>query len=175
MSTFTGYDNVLYKNVVGSSLASRSAFDGSVPYCVSCSAYESIGATDVNTTASTYFSVIGQANTGVASDNAHAGLIKQCLVNLHDVHFLVSGDGVFTVRITVCDPTSFPAVADHVYLYENSVVMPVAGEYELKIPDITGIVVSATSEQPLNVCVYVSTNGTHGRGVSFHCVATVDD
>lgn len=175
MSGFDYYDNVTYKSVVGSSLASRSAFDGSVPYCVSCSASERKGASDSAVTASTYFSVIGQPNTGVGSTSARAGLVKQCVVNLRDVRVLCTGDGIFTVRITVCDPTSFPESADHVYLYERQVSIAVASDFEMEIPDITGVVIVGNDEQPLNVCVQLSTNGDHARSMSFHCVAVVDD
>ena len=175
MSGFDLADNVMYKNVVGSSLVNRTAFDGSVPYCVSCSAIEEKNSTSVGDVVSTFFSVIGQANTGVSSTNARAGLVKQCSVDLRDIHFMLSGVGSYTVRITVCDPSSFPTSTDHVYLYENQVMLATSSVYELNIPDISGIVIVGSDAQPLNVCVQVTSGGSALRSISFHCVAVIDD
>ena len=58
------YARVNYKNVIGSNLETRSAFDGSVPYCVSCSTVLSQAASEADVTSSAYFSIIGQANSG---------------------------------------------------------------------------------------------------------------
>lgn len=174
MSAFAS-DGVYYKSVIGSSLADRSAFDGSVPYCVSCSGY--FGAGSTISVAKTFFSVVGQANVdGVRASAARDGLVKQCRIDLTDIKFLVSGSGKTVVRITVCEPTAFPTSADHVYLYERVLVTSDTNGYaEFDIPDITGIIVNGTSAQPLNVCVYVESTSGYGRDISFHCVASIDD
>lgn len=169
------YNRVYYKSVLGSSVGARGSFDGSVPYCVSCSSVFSKSAGDEGSV-SDYFSVIGQANTGVDVSSAHAGLIKQCGVNLTDIHCVLVGEGLYTVRVTVCDPSSFPSSTDHVYLYENCVQLVGSNSVlDVKIPDISGLVINGTSEQPLNVCVFVSSFGSTLRNLSFHCVASVDD
>ena len=170
------YARVNYKNVIGSNLETRSAFDGSVPYCVSCSTVLSQAASEADVTSSAYFSIIGQATSSpVEIASAHDGLVKQCGVNLTDMSFVLSGTGLYTLRITVCDPTDFPSSAAHTYLYENTVYVGGDATVTVKVPDITGIVIVGNSDTPLNACAYVATYGTEARNISFHGVASVDD
>ena len=180
MSVDFDTSSISYKSVVGSTMAQRTAFDGSVPYCVSCSARLGKVHGDSDVKNAGYFSVIGQPNAGAAISACHDGLVKQCIVNLSDMTFYVSGGyGQYTIRITVCDPTDFPDNdPTHTYLYEN--VFYCSGtstsvSRKIEIPDISGIVINGTTAAPLNVCVYVSASGRNDASCDFHCVASVDD
>lgn len=166
---------IFYKRVFGSNLESRTAFDGTVPYCVSCSAAFVGESTDEDCV--NYFSVVGQANTSATVANAHDGIAKPCIVNLRNISLRISGKGTNFVRIAVCDPTNFPANdSTQVYLYEDVIYTLSGSDTEIiNIPDITGIVVNGTTEAPLNVCVWMESAGGNIRYMGFHAIATVDD
>ena len=166
---------IFYKRVFGSNLQSRTAFDGTVPYCVSCSGV--LVAEPSATDCVNYFSVVGQANTSATVANAHDGIAKPCIVNLRNISLRLSGKGTHFVRMTVCDPTDFPANdSSHVYLYEDVFyTLSEDGDKIINIPDITGIVVNGTTAAPLNVCVWIESGGSTVRYCGFHAVATVDD
>lgn len=177
MASITGIVN--YSSLIPYSLQGRQAFDGSVPYCVNTSSFLYQSSGDGNWV-STVFVMVGQpanASNEVGDAATLVGVQKQFMARLTDM-YVKGGVGCdfYRVQITVCDPGSaFPTSDDHVYLYD-SIIVPGDGDL-VRIPDISGIVVAASSGAPLNVCVKISfkTKAAGSSSVSFHGVAIIDD
>lgn len=170
---------VRYRNVIGSSLSDRSAFDGSVPYSISCSGNFSCDNNgDSAATCFGLFCFIGSPGTynvsnGVFPAETKTGLAKQCSIKLRDFWLRIDSplnDKNINVGIAVYDPTGeFPSgTVEHTHLYECFY----EGGY-LKLPDISGLVISPG----LNIGVTFGTNvAAHtSNRVIFHCVADIDD
>ena len=172
MAVVTG--TVDYRNVVGSSLRDRTAFDGSVPYSISCASDVRYANGDAETVVTRSFCLVGSPGSySIGAAATMSGLSKQCSVRLRDFWVEVTGDefrGKTLISVAVCDPTSsFPGpTVEHTHLYnctcENGVI---------RIPDIEGIVISAGLNIVINLSCDVLANGD----VHFlvHCVTDIDD
>lgn len=172
MATVTGI--VDYRNVIGSSLKDRSAFDGSVPYSISCASDVRYVNGDAETVVTTNFSLVGiPGSYSIGAAATKSGLSKQCVVRLRDFWVEVTGNeyrGKTVISVAACDPnSSFPGptvVNTHLYdcTCENGVI---------RIPDIEGIVVSAG----LNIVINLSSDVAANGNVHFlvHCVTDIDD
>ena len=174
------YGSVKYRNVIGSSLKDRIAFDGSVPYSISCAAELNLdNSSGASVNAEGVFCLIGalgdsSVNSGVFPSAVKTGLAKQCAIRLRDLWV----EGICTswtgqrcrVDVAVYDPTgSFPgATSEHTHLYYG-----VFEDGMLKIPDIEGLVVSAGLNVGLKFSCSVSNNVS--LHLIVHCVADIDD
>lgn len=181
MPTATFNGSISYKSVIGSSLKDRTAFDGSVPYSISCSGNMGVSSTADSSSATIVTSLIGSpGNNSVSNGSIPSAVVstltKQCLINLRDIWFDFSSGtrGNFvTVTIAACDPASFPAATtEHTFLYEG--VIHSDGSGHISVPDISGLVVSSGLNIVLALEFYGFNNSDHGY-LTYHCVADIDD
>lgn len=178
-ATFNGA--VSYRSVIGSSLRDRTAFDGSVPYSVSCSGDIHVNSTADSSSATLVTSLIGSpgsysVSNGSIPSGVVSALTKQCVINLRDIWFDVSfsdrSDFVW-VTIAACDPASFPSgTAEHTFLYQG--IIHSDGSGHISVPDIFGLVVSSGLNIVLQLTFSGFGNGDDGY-ISYHCVADIDD
>lgn len=178
MATINGV--IRYRNVIASSMADRTAFDGSVPYSISCSTEFNVSNTSGSTAdGSGEFCLIGAlgeyvVSNGVFPSAVKTGLARQCVIRLRDFWVEVkspSNSGRRCVfNVATYDPTSsFPdATAEHAHLYtavyEDGVV---------KIPTIDGLVLSAGLNIGFRFFTSLSNNDV--LHLNIHCVADIDD
>lgn len=177
---------VKYADVVGSSMSKRYSLDGTVPYCISASGIYCLKQTSTTSeTVDTVFSLTGNPGTSANAFGSVAslsGITKQVGIELFDVWFELRGYGDVRIEIAACDPSSFPA-ANKQLLYECSLNAIKSGSYadtiRVNVPDISRIVLVGNSENPLNICVKITTTtdtvANVFTSVIFHSVACIDD
>lgn len=177
-ASFSG--RLYYRNVIGSTVSSRSAFDGSVPNSVSCGLnYTLTNSTSAEYTGVGRFCVIGVPGDYVIMNNfpaeAQSALTRQCVINLRDIWIEVKSNvstssPAIILSLSVSDPTAAApsSSAEHTFLYQG-----VFYDGVLRIPDISGLVVSAG----MNVEVNFTTVGYANSKtfIVFHSVADIDD
>lgn len=182
------YGNVKYASVLGPSLSDRTAWDGTVPKCFSCSVNPSfLNGTDAADTRETIFALTGvPADAGYALDSADVrrNLVSQSNYRLRDAWIVLEGEpsvsggdfsGDVTITLSVCDATAdFPSAANTMFLYQCS--LHLTADYSSRtvhIPDVDGLIVAAG----MNVCCRIRADvGARSWLVAnFHAVSIVDD